>query len=118
MDILTRQLVALTALVGSTVQLVLTAPIALTVLVAPVVLAASTVQLVLTAPIAALVLAIALVAPTAQFVITVPIAPKQLSLDRLEVLIHAYCYEPPLRPEAQAWGAHVTENPMACDEVI
>ncbi len=27
------------------------------------------------------------------------------------------CYEPPLRPEAQAWGAYVAENPMACDVV-
>ncbi len=27
------------------------------------------------------------------------------------------CYEPPLRPEAQAWGAHAAENLMACGEV-
>ncbi len=32
-------------------------------------------------------------------------------------LVYSY-YEPPLRPEAQALGAHVAENLIACNEVI
>ncbi len=47
-----------------------------------------------------------------KFVLNCPARMKETSL---AMAVQSY-YEPPLRPEAQAWGPHVAENPMACGE--
>jgi hypothetical protein len=104
MDILTRQTITLTTLVTSIVQAVLITPSPLKAFIVQAViiaLATSIIQVILTAPppleaftiqvvITALV---ALATSTVQAVLTALVALKQLSPDKLEVLMQAYLIE-------------------------